>query len=303
MKQYIDLVKTVLNEGKVKDNRTGIKTISYPIGHFRHNMADGFPLLTTRKLNLKNIAVEVEGYIKGITSKKWFQDRGNHYWDHWANPEEVMKKSAEWQELHGAKGTKQAVKNLEDSIAVELDDLGPFYSWQLRRFGQVYNEDCDGILGHYDQLSDIVHKLDVNPDDRRMVASYWCPFQLKFQSLPPCICLWNINVLDGYINLSWHQRSCDLMIGAPADIAHHALLLLLLCKQSGFKPGILGAQFHDLHIYTNHIDTAKVQLGREPKQLPFVDIINFSNIFSWTHQDISISNYTPHDSLKYEIAI
>lgn len=306
MKSYIDLIKTVVDNGGWKSNRTGIDTLAYPCAHFRHDMKDGFPLLTTKKMPLSVVAVEVEGYIKGITSKKWYQDRGCHIWDQWANPKKVK---ARYDEVNGQAASDEVMGLMSweptmQELALMEDDLGPLYGYQGRHFGQVYDENCDGVIVQCDQLKTIVATLKSNPTDRRMVCSYWCPYQLDQMALPPCIVLWNINVgADGRVNLSWHQRSADLALGVPFDIAHHALLLEILAKTCGRKAGILSAQFHDLHIYKNHLEDLVEQGRREPRPLPDVEILK-DDIFEWTYRDFELNNYQYWPRIKFgEVAV
>ena len=272
MKQYLDIVDNVLHNGVKKDNRTGISTISTFAETFRHDMSEGFPLLTTKKMAINAILVELEGFIKGITSKKWYQDRGCNIWNEWSNP-----------------------------LAGPGDDLGPIYGYQWRRFGQVYDEDDDGCLFKHDQFNNIINTLKNNPHDRRMVCSAWNPIHASRMALPPCHVLWNVVILGDKLNLAWYQRSCDLMLGVPYNIASYATLLLLLCKESGFKPGILHGTLSDCHIYENQIDQAKHQINRIAKQLPTMDIVGTGdfNIYNWRHDLIELKNYNPHPKIDF----
>ena len=272
MKQYLKIVDNVLHNGVKKDNRTGISTISTFAETFRHDMSDGFPLLTTKKMALNSILVELEGFIKGITSKKWYQDRGCSIWNSWSNP-----------------------------LAGPGDDLGPIYGYQWRRFGQVYDEDDDGCLFKHDQFNNIINTLKNNPHDRRMVCSAWNPIHASRMALPPCHVLWNVVILGDKLNLAWYQRSCDLMLGVPFNIASYATLLLLLCKESGFKPGILHGTLSDCHIYENQIDQAKLQMNRLPRELPTMDIGGTGefNVYNWRHDLIKLENYNPYPKIDF----
>ena len=264
--------RQVLHNGVKKDNRTGISTISTFAETFRHDMSDGFPLLTTKKMALNSILVELEGFIKGITSKKWYQDRGCSIWNSWSNP-----------------------------LAGPGDDLGPIYGYQWRRFGQVYDEDDDGCLFKHDQFNNIINTLKNNPHDRRMVCSAWNPIHASRMALPPCHVLWNVVILGDKLNLAWYQRSCDLMLGVPFNIASYATLLLLLCKESGFKPGILHGTLSDCHIYENQIDQAKLQMNRIPRELPTMDIGGTGefNVYNWRHDLIKLENYNPYPKIDF----
>ena len=302
MYSYLNIVRNVLKNGKWKSNRTGVNTLTCANVVFSHEMSEGFPLLTTKKMPMQTIAVELEGFIKGVTSKKWFQDRKCQIWTEWANPIKVQKKL---QNNVALKSRKQ--------IQIEEDDLGGLYGFQWRRFNQAYDEDDEGCITRYDQLKTIVDTLKSNPDDRRMVCSAWNPIQMNRMALSPCHYSWNVVHIDGVLHLNWSQRSCDLMLGVPFNIASYALLLLLLCKESNLKPGNLTGLLADCHIYENHIDQAQEQLLRDPHDLPTITIpdnITLDdgsqkpyNIFDWTHKNYTLSNYYPHPHIKLEVAV
>lgn len=291
MKEYLDIVQKVLDKGKWKGNRTGVRTLVVPNVHFSHDMANGFPLLTTKKIAVKSMAVELEGFIGGVTDKGWYQERGCRIWDEWSRPKSV------W-------GNEYP------------NDLGPIYGFQWRHFNGMYigkknktrdytNMPPGGYCfpGHNDQLGAIVQKLHNNPDDRRMVCSAWNPLQISEMALPPCHLMFVVTHLDGVLNLHWTQRSCDLMLGVPFNIASYALLLELLCKEANMTPGNLSGMLCDCHIYENHIDGAKEQLTREPKPLPTLELLNWQNIWRWTHKDMKIHNYNPAPKISMEVAV
>lgn len=306
MKQYLDIVQHVLENGQKKGNRTGIETLTCPNVVFSYEMSDGFPLLTTKKMPLRTIAVELEGFIKGVTSKKWFQDRNCHIWDEWANPISTM-------EICAADSVDWDNKELFKQEQLKNDDLGPIYGSQWRKFNQVYDEYDSGCIGRYDQLQTIVDTLKTNPDDRRMVCSAWNPVQISRMALPPCHYSWGLVHIDGTLNLYWTQRSCDLMLGVPFNIVSYALLLLLLCKESGLKPGNLTGLLADCHIYKNHIWAAEEQVKRNTYPLPTVeipDIITLDDkteqpfsIFNWTHKNFTLNDYTYWPTIKMDIAV
>jgi len=302
MKTYLEILEYTLTHGKNKDNRTGTKTIAVPNVHFSHNMEDGYPLLTTKKMAFKTMAVELEGFIKGITSKKWYQDRGCRIWDKWANPKVVKKIFYKlgliFQDIEIGSYTKT-----EEEIQGSVDDLGAIYGYQWRRFGQAYDENDNGCVEQYDQFDNIIRTLKTNPNDRRMVCSAWNPVQTDRMALPPCHFAWVVTHIDGYLHLHWTQRSCDLFLGVPFNIASYALLLLLLCKESNLKPGNLSGMLCDCHIYENHIKQVEQQLLRHTKSLPSIDILNWRGIYNWTHQDVKLINYYPHPQIKAEVAI
>jgi thymidylate synthase len=315
MKSYLDIVRRVLDKGYLKKNRTGVDALTIPFVHFEHEMSEGFPLLTTKKMGMKNIAVELEGFLRGITSKKWFQERGCTIWDEWANPMVVA------QGLLDAKGADEAV--IRKDLQQRLDDLGPIYGYQWRRYGLQYppflensvaNGDQNGVAfkDESDQFKTILTKLVQNPTDRRMVCCAWNPNQAHLQALPPCHILWNVVVINDTLNLGWYQRSCDLMLGVPYNIASYALLMKLLCKYSGLKEGVLSGTLADCHIYENHVDGAKEQISRESKSLPSLQITAdqpFDLVakeldhVKWTHKDFELTNYNPDPAIKFEIAI
>jgi thymidylate synthase len=258
-------------------------------------MQEGFPLLTTKKIATKAMAVELEGFIKGITTKKWYQSRGCHIWDEWANPEVVI------DNLTGKMCNSELLE-----LQKRIDDLGPIYGYQWRGFNHVYDEDCNGNIELCDQLKTIVNTLKTNPDDRRMVCSAWNPQQIAKMALPPCHFAWTLTHIDGELNMSWTQRSCDLMLGVPFNIASYALLLTLLCKIGNFKPGNLTGLLCDCHIYENHLEGAQEQVKRSPTELPTISIDNTDeafDIFNWTHENLEINNYNPQDRIKFPIAV
>lgn len=320
MKSYLDIVNKVLVKGTWKGNRTGVDTIAIPFVHFEHDMSEGFPLLTTKKMPIKTIAVELEGFIKGITDKQWYKERGCNIWNEWANPEVTKKEYEEYKEdtchcdLCGPPDTIT-----EKEFQKEVNDLGPIYGYQWRKFGEHYetpkgyksdHEECmwpelNGLakgmaVQPTDQLKSIVDKLHNNPSDRRMVCSAWNPNQFDMMALPPCHVLWNVVVIGDTLHLGWYQRSCDLMLGVPFNIASYAMLQMLLCKESCLKPGMLSGTLADCHIYENHIPGAKEQMLREPRQLPKLEIKGDKfDIFKWDHTQLSLVDYNPHPKIDF----
>lgn len=275
MRSYLNIVKDILDNGVLKENRTGVNTLAISGAMFSHDMREGFPLLTTKKMSLKNIAVELEFFIKGLSSKKWLQDRNCSIWNEWANPQKVPYGTDE--------KTKQKM--------MEEDDLGRCYGVQWRDFGGV------------DQLKNIVDTLKTDPNNRRLVVSAWNPPELNQMALPPCHLMFQVVVINDTINLNWYQRSVDTMLGLPYNIASYGLLLELLAKESGLIPAKLYGMLGDVHIYENHIENAKIQLWREPSKLPNIKITNFTNIFDWTYKDFSLENYIHNEAIKFDIAV
>ena len=327
MLEYHRILKSILANGEWKGNRTGVRCLTTFCETFRHNMSDGFPLLTTKKMAYKSMLVELEGFIKGITSKKWYQDRICKIWNEWANPLAVNKRQIKWQEENCKRydDFKDCVvesDKLRKQFQLEEDDLGPIYGYQWRKFGGEYHFNCNeypvdyevtdfpnGLPYWKDQLSDIVTTLKRNPDDRRMICLAWNPNQLHMQALPACHYAWTLVHINGTLNLSWKQRSCDTLLGVPFNIASYATLLLLLCKESNLKPGVLFGLLEDCHIYENHMEQVKEQLTREPYPLPTVeipDVLKSSkpfSIFDWTYEDFVLKDYVCHPPIKAEVAV
>ena len=320
MKAYLDILGDIYNNcTDVRQNRTGIPDIG--TGHgatFVHDMDMGFPLITTKKMGLKNIATELEFFIRGITDKKWLQDRKCKIWNEWANPvkvEQTYNTKIHMLEQGGplSPAQKQIVRN---SIMDYERDLGPIYGFQWRHFGgeyqwnlnrieknpsDNYNPDKPGV----DQVRIAIDKLKNNPNDRRIIVSAWNPTDFAQMALPPCHVMHQLIVRDGRLNLIWTQRSCDMFLGIPYNIASYALLLLLYAKESGLKPGVLKGEFHDAHIYTNHLDQVREQLTRTPHKLPTVEIPdeNWQGMLNW-HADggFVLRDYVCHEALRGAVA-
>lgn len=288
MKAYLDVVEKVLTLGVNKNNRTGVDAITVPGVMFEHDMSSGFPLLTTKHVPFRLVSSELEFFIKGITDKKWLQDRNNHIWDEWCSPNNVKYANDE--------ATKQ-------KMFFERD-LGPIYGWQWRNFGCEYEGystkfKCIGI----DQLKKLIITLKTNPSDRRMIVSAWNPIMLHEMALPPCHYSFQVTVINSKLNLLWNQRSVDVALGLPFNIASYALLLHLLALESGLQEGKLIGFLADTHIYVNHIEGLKLQLTREPKVLPTLTTKNFKDVFTWGYTDSSVVNYQHHDKIKFDVAI
>ncbi len=290
MEEYLKIVNRILTEGEWKDNRTGVKTLAIAGALFEHDMAKGFPLLTTKKVPFKNISSELEFFIKGLTDKRWLQERNNHIWDEWANPQKAP---------YGH--TDESKKRMLSEA-----DLGPIYGFQWRHFNAEYdNYDTNYEGKGVDQLTKIVEKLKTDPMDRRMVVSAWNPQQIGQMGLPPCHYCFQVTVIGGKLNLLWNQRSVDTMLGLPFNIASYALLLHLLAKEANLKEGKLVGFLADVHIYENHIDGAKEQLSRDPTKykLPQIRTESFTNIFKWESTATKIENYESYPTIKFDIAV
>ncbi|MBR2012143.1 MAG: thymidylate synthase [Alphaproteobacteria bacterium] len=320
MKAYLDILGDIYNNcTDVRQNRTGIPDIG--TGHgatFVHDMDMGFPLITTKKMGLKNIATELEFFIRGITDKKWLQDRKCKIWNEWANPvkvEQTYNTKVHMLEQGGplSPAQKQIVRN---SVMDYERDLGPIYGFQWRHFGgeyqwnlnrieknpsDNYNPDKPGV----DQVRIAIDKLKNNPNDRRIIVSAWNPTDFAQMALPPCHVMHQLIVRDGRLNLIWTQRSCDMFLGIPYNIASYALLLLLYAKESGLKPGVLKGEFHDAHIYTNHLDQVREQLTRTPHKLPTVEIPdeNWQGMLNWyADGGFVLRDYVCHEALRGAVA-
>jgi thymidylate synthase len=288
MKAYLEIVQRILDTGVRKTNRTGVDVLAVAGAMFEHDMETGFPLLTTKKVPLRLVASELEFFIRGITDKEWLKEQNNHIWDEWCSPDAVPYANDE--------NTKAKMMNERE--------LGPIYGWQWRNIGAKYagyNKPPEGK--GVDQLRNLVETLKAYPDDRRMIVSAWNPLDIPRMALPPCHYAFQITVTNGKLNLLWNQRSVDVALGLPFNIASYALLLHLLAKESGLGEGRLIGFLGDVHIYINHINPISVQCIRSPRPLPVIKTPNFTSIFDWRYGDSIVENYDPHPAIKFEIAV
>ena len=284
MRSYLSIVREILVAGDYKENRTGIPTYSTAGATFEHDMSLGFPLLTTKSVPLRLIASELEFFIKGLTDKKWLQDRNNHIWDEWC-----------WQLKVPYGHDKETQQKM-----FEERDLGPIYGYQWRNFGAEYDGfDKDYSEKGIDQLENLIGSLKTNPNDRRMIVSAWNPNQVDEMALPPCHYGFQVTVTDDKLNLMWNQRSVDTALGLPFNIASYGLLLHLLAKETGFGEGRLVGFLGDTHIYENHIEGLGKQLSRVPKDLPNIETENFTSIFDWEYTDSKVIGYEPHGQINF----
>lgn len=321
MQAYLDILKNIHNNcTEYRNNRTGIPDIG--LGHgatFVHDMTDGFPLVTTKQMGLKNIATELEFFLHGITDKKWLTDRKCKIWNEWANPVKVEQEyNTRMDALKRINVTpcdksKRIVRN---SIMDSERDLGPIYGFQWRHFGGEYQWDL-GRIEHnptdnfnpqkpgIDQVANAIDKLKNNPNDRRIIVSAWNPVDFPQMALPPCHVMHQLIVRDGKLNLIWTQRSCDMFLGIPYNIASYALLLLLYAKEAGLTPGVLKGELHDAHIYQNHLPQVARQLQRTPYKLPTVEIPdeNWNGMLNWHAKDgFKLKDYICHEKLRGDVA-
>ncbi|MBI4427383.1 MAG: thymidylate synthase [Candidatus Magasanikbacteria bacterium] len=297
MQTYLNIIQKVLNEGVKKADRTGTGVLAIAGAMFEHDMTDGYPLLTTKKMPFKIMAAELEFFIRGITDKQWLLDRNCHIWDEWCNPKKVPY-------AHDEK-TKLKMKNERD--------LGAIYGFQWRHFNADYeNYDTNYTSKGVDQLKNLISAIKADPSSRRLIVSAWNPCMLDQMALPPCHYLFQITVIDSRLNLLWNQRSVDTMLGLPFNISSYALLLHLLAKETGLKEGKLVGFLADTHIYLNHLDGAKEQLTRDPNKYPLPHIQtlrhgsgqaeNFS-IFDWQYTDTELVGYESYPRIPLPIAV
>jgi len=290
MQVYLDILKTILEKGEKKEDRTGTGTLTLAGMFFQHDLKNGFPLLTTKKVPFRLVASELEFFIKGITDKQWLQERNNHIWDEWCTPLKV------------AYGHDEETKKK----MAEERDLGPIYGFQWRHFGADYknydtNYDGQGV----DQLKKLVENLKNNPNDRRMLVCAWNPTKLHEMALPPCHYNFQVVVIGHKLHLLWNQRSVDAMLGLPFNIASYSLLLHLLAKEANLEEGTITGFLADTHIYSNHLEGAKEQLSRDANkfQLPNIKTEKFTSIFDWEYTDTEVVNYESYPGIKLPIAI
>jgi thymidylate synthase len=288
MKAYLDIVHKILDNGFKKKNRTGIDALAVAGMMFEHDMADGFPLLTTKKTPFRLVASELEFFIRGITDKEWLKKQNNHIWNEWCSPDSVPYGNDE--------ETKTKMSNERE--------LGPIYGWQWRNFGAKYTAHNTSPQGQgIDQLRNLVQTLKSDSDNRRMIVSAWNPLDLPRMALPPCHYSFQVTVIDGRLNLLWNQRSVDVALGLPFNIASYGCLVHLLAKEAGLSEGRLIGFLGDTHIYINHIDGLRLQMERVPKTLPQIKTETFTSIFAWHYGDTVIENYDPHPAIKFDIAV
>ena len=288
MQQYFEIVRQILTDGELKHNRTGVDAKSIPGFMFKHDMQTGFPLLTSKFVPFRLIASELEFFIKGITDKNWLQSRNNHIWDEWCSSDCVPYS-------HDEETRKKMF--LEN-------ELGPIYGWQWRNFGAEYVAYNKEKIGYgCDQLKSLVNTLKTNPNDRRMLVMAWNPLDLHRMALPPCHYGFQVTVINNKLNLLWNQRSVDVALGLPFNIASYALLLHLLAKETGFQEGTLVGFLADVHVYVNHIKGLEEQLWRIPKKLPTIKTDKFTSIFDWEYTDSIVSDYEHHPRIKFDVAI
>ena len=317
MKQYLDILDECLTKGTPSDNRTGIPTIRIPWGAtFMHDMQDGFPLITTKKMPPKTIFTELEFFIKGITDKQWLLDRNCHIWDEWGNPQKwkriYQQRLANLQAEKQRPLTEDECKQLQNDCMNTERDLGPVYGWQWRHWGGKYRFDSQNPLENFDpqnpgidQLKNVIDTAKTNPNNRRLIVNAWNPTYEHTMALPPCHYSYQILIHNNKVNLIWNQRSCDMFLGVPFNIASYAMLLLLFAKELGYEPGVLRGNLGDVHIYENHIPQVREQLSRKPNKLPTMEIPdkNWNGLLNWSAKDgFALKDYICHQKLSGDVA-
>lgn len=264
MKQYHDLMRHVMEHGAKKEDRTGTGTVSVFGYQMRFNLEEGFPLLTTKKLHTKSIIHELLWFLKGETNIKYLKDNGVSIWDEWAD----------------ANG-----------------NLGPVYGYQWRSWPTA-----DGR--HIDQITKVIDMIKKNPDSRRLIVSAWNVADIDNMKLPPCHAFFQFYVADGKLSCQLYQRSADIFLGVPFNIASYALLTMMVAQVCGLKPGDFVHTLGDAHLYSNHLEQAKLQLSRDFRPLPIMKINpEVKSIFDFKFEDFSLENYDPHPHIKAAVAV
>jgi thymidylate synthase len=264
MKQYHNLMRHVLTTGAKKTDRTGTGTLSVFGYQMRFDLSAGFPMVTTKKLHLKSIVHELLWFLAGDTNIKYLSDNGVRIWDEWADSE---------------------------------GNLGPVYGKQWRSWGTADGREID-------QISNLIERIKTNPDDRRMIVSAWNVGEIGAMALPPCHCLFQFYVADGKLSCQLYQRSADIFLGVPFNIASYALLTLMIAQVTGLKPGEFIHTFGDAHLYSNHIEQAELQLTREPRPLPEMRLNpQVKSIFDFKFEDFELVGYDPHPHIKAAVAV
>lgn len=294
MKQYLELCRTILEEGTFKSDRTGTGTISR-FGHqMRFDLNEGFPLLTTKKVYLRAIIHELLWFVKGDTNIKYLVDNDVRIWNEW--PYKAYTESNEYQ---GETIEEFVLKiKTDEEFAKKFGNLGPVYGRQWRAFG------FDEHSGFVDQLANVIEQIKSNPDSRRLIVSSWNPVLIDQMALPPCHSLYQFYVCDGKLSCMLYQRSADVFLGVPFNIASYALLTMMVAKICNLELGDFVHTLGDAHIYTNHLEQINKQLKRSPRKLPKMIIKgDQKNIEDFKFEDFELVDYNPHSGLKGTVAV
>ncbi|MDY3547489.1 thymidylate synthase [Riemerella anatipestifer] len=264
MQNYLNLLQHILDHGTDKTDRTGTGTRSVFGYQLRYDLSKGFPLVTTKKVHLKSIIYELLWFLKGDTNIKYLNDNGVSIWDEWAD---------------------------------ENGDLGPVYGAQWRSW-----KGADGKV--IDQISEVIHQIKTNPDSRRLIVSAWNAAEIPNMALAPCHALFQFYVADGKLSLQLYQRSADVFLGVPFNIASYALLTMMVAQVCGLEVGEYIHSFGDVHIYNNHFEQVQKQLSREPRPLPTMKLNpSVKNLFDFNFEDFTLENYQPHSGIKAPVAV
>lgn len=277
LQQYHDALRTILEFGEESTDRTGTGTTSYFGMQMRYRLSDGFPLVTTKKLHLRSIFHELLWFLSGDTNIRYLQENGVKIWDEWAD---------------------------------ENGDLGPVYGHQWRAFsagaqtGDVKDDEPLHIGRGVDQVANLIDTIKSSPDSRRLIVSAWNPADVPRMALPPCHALWQVRVLNGRMHLQLYQRSADMFLGVPFNIASYSMLLVMLAHVTGYEPGDFVHTLGDAHIYSNHMDQVNLQLTRTPKPLPKLRINrDVSSIFDFRYEDFEVIGYDPDPAIRAPVAV
>jgi thymidylate synthase len=299
MKAYHDILRQIIDEGTVSGNRTDTSAIKTTGAMFKHNMQDGFPLLTTKKINPRVVFAELEFFIKGYSDKAWLKERKCNIWNEWCNPLKVP----------------YAHDDETKAKMADENDLGRIYGVQWRNWGGSVTKSMEQMISHdtwnyrftdipgIDQLKNCIDTLKNDPNSRRNIVLAWNPAELAQMALPPCHFGFQITSNGEYVDLTWFQRSVDTFLGLPFNIASYGLLLELIAKTVGMKARFLVGQLVDVHIYENHLTQVNEQLSRDSKKLPTLVLPDDVNIFDWEYTQHEILNYEPHPFIKAPIAV
>jgi thymidylate synthase len=278
--QYLDLLRTILERGKDRADRTGTGTLGI-FGHqMRFDMREGFPLLTTKKLHLKSILHELLWFLRGETHVKSLQDAGVRIWNEWATPEQTAR------------------------FGRQEGDLGPVYGHQWRNFGATKRADGTYEKDGVDQIKRLLRDIQESPHSRRLLVTGWNPKEADQVALPPCHTLFQFYVQDGELSCQLYQRSADVFLGVPFNIASYALLTMMIAQVSGLRPGDFVHTFGDAHLYKNHLEQARLQLTREPRKLPQMRINpDVKDLFAFRFEDFQLEGYDPHPHIAAEVSV
>ena len=280
MKQYLDLLRHVRDHGTRREDRTGTGTLSVFGYQMRFDISERFPLLTTKKVHLRSIVQELLWFLSGRTDNAWLNERKVTIWDEWATAEQCAR------------------------FGRQEGDLGPIYGHQWRNFGGTRKADGTFEKDGCDQLVKLLEQIKTNPDSRRLIVSGWNPQEADQVALPPCHTLFQFYVIDGRLSCQLYQRSGDIFLGVPFNIASYALLTMMIAQVTGLKPGEFVHTLGDAHLYLNHLEQADLQLSREPREPPVMKLNPaVTDLFAFTWEDFTLEGYDPHPAIRAPVAV